>query len=315
MQILIVLRNCDMEKVGIVIVTYNRFVLLKEVIDAIREQTYKEFQIIVVNNGSTDGTSDWLNSQNDIIVITQENLGGAGGFYTGMKYVVNSGFEYCWIMDDDVICQPSALSELIEAYHVDPSAGFVCSNVVGITGEPMNTPQPIMNTEEKRLGVIDYTNVFEKVMNYSMVRVEKATFVSVLFNTKIIEEVGLPYRDYFIWGDDYEYTSRISSHFPCYIACRSVVIHKRSIQTALSFRTEKDPRRLKNYFYMYRNNMHAYMKNTKISLIKKILRYCKVCMEMFSYFVKCDFRRAYVIFRALLSLLLFHPQIDYPTKK
>ena len=99
-------------KVGIVVVTYNRLNLLKEVIEALRLQTYKDFQIVVVNNGSTDETPKWLSDQRDIYTITQENLGGAGGFFTGMKYVVENGFKYCWIMDDDVICDVILLPSL-----------------------------------------------------------------------------------------------------------------------------------------------------------------------------------------------------------
>ena len=56
--------------VGIVVVTYNRLQLLTEVIDALRKQTYNDYQIVVVNNGSTDGTEKWLSQQRDIITIT-----------------------------------------------------------------------------------------------------------------------------------------------------------------------------------------------------------------------------------------------------
>ena len=94
--------------VAIIAVTYNMLELLKEEINSLREQTYKDAQIIVVNNGSTDDTLSWLQQQQDIITITQKNLGGAGGFYTGMKYAAENGYKYCWVMDDDVICQPTA---------------------------------------------------------------------------------------------------------------------------------------------------------------------------------------------------------------
>ena len=76
-----------MKKVGIVVVTYNRLALLKEAIDSLRNQIYTNREIVVVNNGSTDGTQEWLNAQKDIIVNTQQNLGGAGGLFTGVKYV------------------------------------------------------------------------------------------------------------------------------------------------------------------------------------------------------------------------------------
>ena len=146
-----------MEKVGIVVVTYNRLTLLKEVIESLRGQTYRDFQIVVINNGSTDDTESWLKEQRDVKAITQANLGGAGGFYTGMKYVAEQGYEYCWIMDDDVICSPIALEELLKAVKVRDDIGFVCSRVLGIDGQPMNTPIPAVKTMHKG----QYSDVFE----------------------------------------------------------------------------------------------------------------------------------------------------------
>ncbi|HNI97154.1 MAG TPA: glycosyltransferase, partial [Leptospiraceae bacterium] len=65
-------------------VTYNRKSLLERCILALKSQTYSDFEILVINNGSTDGTSDWL-AENGIPYITQENSGGAGGFYRAVE--------------------------------------------------------------------------------------------------------------------------------------------------------------------------------------------------------------------------------------
>ena len=128
--------------VGIVVVTYNRLSLLKECIDALRHQTYKNFRIVIVNNGSTDGTCEWLSLQNDLIVISQENSGGAGGFYTGLKYVAEHAYDYCWFMDDDVICNVDALQELLWAVPLlKQDFGFLCSSVIDRNGNPTNVPE------------------------------------------------------------------------------------------------------------------------------------------------------------------------------
>ena len=66
------------EKIIAVVVTYNRKELLKKCIGKLRENNPS--QIIVVNNDSTDGTAQWLETQTDLMVIQQENLGGSGGF-------------------------------------------------------------------------------------------------------------------------------------------------------------------------------------------------------------------------------------------
>lgn len=294
----------EKQKVGIVVVTYNRLGLLKEVIEALRKQTYTDTQFVVVNNGSTDGTKDWLGEQNDIVTITQENLGGAGGFFTGMQYVAQNNFDYCWIMDDDVLCTPTALQELLEAYHKKDNIGFVCSKVIGLDGCPMNVP-----VVDERPTSNGYSNYYD-LIEHQMVKVSMATFVSVLFRVDIVRELGLPYKDFFIWGDDSEYTSRISSRYDCYLACRSVVLHKRTLQTALSFYTESNPTRLKNYFYKLRNEGFIQLHNTPF---KRKLKFCVVRIWMLtSLLFKGDFLRFRLLLKATLSAYFFKPKLVFP---
>lgn len=295
-----------MEKVGIVVVTFNRLTLLKEVIESLRIQTFRDFQIIVINNGSTDDTETWLKEQRDVKTITQANLGGAGGFYTGMKYVAEQGFEYCWIMDDDVICSPTALEELLKAVKVRDDIGFVCSRVLGIDGQPMNTPIPAVNTMNEG----QYSDVFELVNDYAMVRVSMSTFVSVLVPSHIIYKIGLPYKDYFIWGDDLEYTERISVKYPSYVACKSEVVHKRTIQATLSFFTEPDKKRLNNYFYMFRNMAFTKLKNGGVNT--KIVHIITSTMTSLRLLLKGDFTRFRIFIRSQMALFTFHPKIEFP---
>ena len=292
-------------QVGIVVVTYNRLQLLKEVVESLRAQTMKDYDIVIVNNGSTDDTPNWLEKQTDIITITQDNLGGAGGFHTGMKYVAEHGYEYCWVMDDDVVCNPTALEELIKAYNAVPEAGFVCSRVVGINGKPMNTPTALGAYKDG-----DYTDTFELVNEHQMVRVTTATFVSVLIKTNIIRSIGLPYKEFFIWGDDTEYTQRISNKYRCFVACKSEVLHKRRIQKSLSVYEETGENRLPNYFYQIRNsNFLKYRKLSKRAKLGMIRRGYK---NAFNLWLKGDKTRAQILFRAYKSLLSFNPQINYP---
>ena len=76
------------KKVIAVIVTYNRKELLKESINALLKQNYKNLRILIIDNNSTDGTkehiSEELKNENVIYENTGENLGGAGGFNYGM---------------------------------------------------------------------------------------------------------------------------------------------------------------------------------------------------------------------------------------
>ena len=72
-------------KIAAVIVTYNRLPLLKECLFAIQSQTRELDNIYVINNGSTDGTKEWLSINSNFEVLNEQNLGGANGFFVGIK--------------------------------------------------------------------------------------------------------------------------------------------------------------------------------------------------------------------------------------
>ena len=95
---------------AVVIVTYNRELLLRECVRQVEQQTVSASKIIIVNNASTDGTRQYLkelsrkNSVYQIIECSQ-NLGGAGGFARGIAYVIN----------ETVINPPAELGRLTDA--------------------------------------------------------------------------------------------------------------------------------------------------------------------------------------------------------
>lgn len=296
-------------KIGALVVTYNRCQLLAEVVEALREQTFGResgdtMQIIVVNNGSTDETSQWLAGQSDIVSIEQQNVGGAGGFHTGLRYIAENDYDACWLMDDDVVCRPDALSELVDAWEVVPDAGFLCSKVVGIDGRPMNVPMV-----DQRQTAENYQDWMQHI-DRMMIKVEASTFVSVLVPTAIICQVGLPYREYFIWGDDSEYTMRITRRYSAYMACRSVVVHKRAIQGNLSFETETNARRIEMFFYYFRNQTHcALLYRTKAETLKRIVI---VTLIGFRMLLCGKWRKAKVAWKSQLAFLAFRPRVEYP---
>lgn len=294
-----------MKKVAVIIVTYNRLQLLKEEIQSIRKQTYTNFEIVVVNNGSTDGTLDWLNTEKDIITITQENQGCTGGMFTGIKYAVENGYDICWVMDDDVEYHENSLEELMRSYDMlGGEVGYLCSKVEGINGEPMNVPVVDIRPTGNGYGYY-YEYIAEQ-----MIKTEMATFVSLLFSSDVVKKVGLPLKEFFIWSDDYEFTERISKHYPCYLCCKSVVVHKRTIQGALSFNTEKDPRRLKNYFYYFRNGAYIVKKYKGNKAYARHL--LGLSVRMLRCLFKGEFLKSQVIIKSIFSALTFHPVVKYP---
>ena len=244
-------------KIVAVVVTYNRKDLLIECCNSILEQTLPVDKLIIIDNKSTDGTLDALEKSNilsnkKVLCKTLEkNIGGSGGFFEGMKIARNEKFDRVWIMDDDTIPAKDCLEKLVEGLKkVKEKVSFMASSIYGPNGEFMNVPSINMDVEKN-----GYQSWY-KYLSKNMVSIKIATFVSILINGEAIEKFGLPLRDYFIWGDDTEYTTRIVKYYgKAYLVGDSIAIHKRknASHTELLLETEKN--RLKNYYYMYRNNL------------------------------------------------------------
>ena len=287
-------------KVAAIIVTYNRLGLLKECVQSLRDQTYKRLSIIVVNNGSTDGTTEWLDTQRDILKIHQANVGGAGGFFTGIKYACEHGYEYSWIMDDDVVANCTALDALINS--TNGIKGFLCSRVLDMNGEQCNVPK-ISTAKSDSTGEL----LWGELLNIGLLRVDITSFVSLLIRNSVVYELGLPYKEYFIWGDDTEFTSRISKFYSSYMVIDSVVVHKRKNRCILSIFTEQDKKRQKNYFYYYRNRIHC-----QRTFSKKLLMYLYSFYQASRLLLHCKFHATYILLKGIFASLTFHPSIHYP---
>lgn len=245
------------KKINAVVVTYNRKKLLKECLDAILGQTYKINKLILIDNDSNDGTyemleeEEYLNNKSIIYKKLEKNIGGAGGFHEGLKTSLSYDSDWVWIMDDDTIPTKSCLEKLVKAVDViHGKTSFMASAIYGENGEFMNTPT--INSRNSKSG---YPYWYKYLAN-GVVNIERATFVSLLINTQAINKVGLPMKDYFIWGDDSEYTMRLTKYYGnAYLIGSSVAIHKRSAAKSLSIFEENNLNRINFYYYFVRNNL------------------------------------------------------------
>ncbi|MCD8337628.1 MAG: glycosyltransferase family 2 protein, partial [Lachnospiraceae bacterium] len=245
-------------KVTCIVVTYNRKDLLKECLDALLAQSFLPAKIIVFNNCSTDGTEKLFESGAEYdtklieLVNSDSNLGGAGGFSAGVKIACQGDCDWVWIMDDDTIPEPSALEELIRSANIlennNEFVGFLASYVYGPAGEPMNVPK--IDTAVTENGY----SFWYKYLNYGMVRISEATFVSILVPVQAIKQVGYPIAEYFIWGDDCEYTQRLVKEYgKAYFCGCSKALHKRFNAKKISILNEENKKRIQVYRYYYRN--------------------------------------------------------------
>lgn len=237
-----------MERVIAVVVTFNRQELLSECITALRQQTRKLDAILVVNNGSTDNTENWLRQQNDIQFITQKNTGSSGGFNTGITMAYQQGYSWVWCMDDDGYPKEDALQKLLEADD---------SNL-----RLMNCA--VINKDDKK-SFVWKTQQFKTIdeVDVNIINGIGHPFNGTLLNRRIIERVGVPKKAFFLWGDETEYYYRIvkQNQIPVCTVASSIHYHP---SAAFSIKKDWDHASAWKMYYYVRNRFHIH--NVKFNL-------------------------------------------------
>lgn len=294
----------DIVNVDAIVVTYNRSVLLKECLDAIFEQSYPVQTVYVIDNQSVDNTTsvvgEYIKNQKHIKYIKLEkNIGGAGGFNQGLKKASLGNSDYYWLMDDDTIPDNKALENMIIKLEpeVKKDLGFLCSNVFWTDGNPciMNIPSP------------DFC--WNKYASNNLIKLRSTSFVSVLLKSEVVKEVGLPISDFFIWGDDQEYTQRICKKYSGFMATDSIVTHKMKYNIGVNIINETNER-LDRYFYEYRNRFYLKksQKHGKLAYYKKTI---STILKLIAKSDKNKWRKINIIIKGTLAGIYFKPQIEY----
>lgn len=316
-----------MNNVLAIIVTYNRLDMLKQSVEHILMQKYP-CDILIVDNASTDGTGEWakeyisdpsssgnmvfeerpaaFGTMKFIYENTGENLGGAGGFNFGMRRAYELGYEYAWIMDDDAFVNETTLSELFAVDEIlggPQNYGYLASTVLFTDGTECKMNRHRIHRQ--------YYMWFDK-LQYGIIPVETSTFVSLLLPMGTIKKVGLPIKEYFIWGDDVEYTMRITKMYgmQSYAVGKSIITHamKQNIGSDISV---DEPGRFPNYKRAFRNENHTYREYGIKGFSRYILRCGSYGIKVLKYAKDRKLKRCSIIISQFFAGLFFNPKIEY----
>ncbi|WP_428026156.1 glycosyltransferase [Arcobacter sp.] len=223
-------------KICTVVVTYNRYELLKECLDSLLNQTFKN-DILLVDNASTDGTGErivedgYLENKLLIYKRLEKNFGGAGGFYFGVKYALDNGYDYVWLMDDDAEPELNALELLISNLDDTRYSAYAPKTLIG-------TKENNVVSAFGHRGIFDYENclpAFQKAIDLKEYEKEKceiemASFVGILIPISSVKRIGLPEENFFIHHDDTEYSLRLVTLGKILMINDSVIYHKEKRQ-------------------------------------------------------------------------------------
>lgn len=205
-------------KLDVVIVTYNRLEKLKTTLDCYRNQSRSFRNLILINNCSSDGTSEFLEEWrkeetpfNKIIVNSDYNLGGAGGFCLGQKKALELGADWVFVADDDAYPQANMIEEFLlfaQREHID--------NYAAICGSVLYSDKTICYEHRSHLRKRwnSIVKIPSKSEEYQAEKFEfdLLSYVGSFINAKAMSRYGTANPDYFIYFDDTEHSLRIKRY-------------------------------------------------------------------------------------------------------
>jgi GT2 family glycosyltransferase len=161
---------------------------------------------------------------------------------------------HMWLMDDDCEPDPHAVAELVAAAAIVGEDAVLGGNIVDLNGESVNV-QPV----SYRLG----SNCVPQYPLYladGLLEMCTLTFVSFLVSVELVRKVGLPLKEFFIWGDDTEYSCRLARFTKLYQVGKSKTKHIKSGDGSQNVCKEQDRDKVSQYHWFYRNRLFINLK-------------------------------------------------------
>jgi GT2 family glycosyltransferase len=209
--------------------TWNDADVIGAALDAITRQTWAVEEILIVDNGSTDGTAELAYPEIVTLVRHRLNLGTSGATKTGLKYAVAHGYDWLWILDADSVPRPDALELLVHVLQDHDLAGVRDVGVVCSSHNLLKLGQMLRG----RMLTPGGPRLPRLLKDRNIVDCDSVIWSGALINLAVVERVGLPragtrgcWEDLSLDYGDTEYTYRIRrAGYKILVHCDSIIDH------------------------------------------------------------------------------------------
>ena len=216
--------------VSVILPTHNRYRWLPRAVDSVLGQTYAPLELIVVDDGSTDGTSDLLKTYgSDIRVIRQENMGVSGARNAGIRAAQGGLIA---LLDSDDKWLPEKLVHQVDYFRATPGAMICQTEEIWIRGGKRVNPK---NRHRKFSGMI-----FEKTLPLCLISPS-----AVMMRASLLQEVGL-FDERLPACEDYDLWLRITWKYPVHLISKPLVVKNGGHPDQLSAMPELDKYRIQS---------------------------------------------------------------------
>ncbi len=215
-------------KVACIVLNYNGKDITVQAVESLRAMDYPAFDILHVDNGSTDGSAAAVAAADpaSTLVRTDENLGPGGGLNLGMYVALQGDYDYLLFLNNDIEVEPTMLSEMVAVAERDPRIGCVGPKAyyywarerLWSAGGIIRFKQSV--TRERGDGEID------RGQHDRDDEVDYATGCALMMKREVVEKVGYWDTTYRFAAEDADWCARVRQHgYTSYFAHKAVLYH------------------------------------------------------------------------------------------
>ena len=246
-------------KIGIVICNYNKKHFIIPCIESVLNSDMKGFDVYVVDNASTDGSVEAIRdnfSDKVTLIVNSENLGGSGGFNTGLIAALASPkhYEYLMCVDNDILMDNDNIRILFEFLEDCPEVGMAGSKICRMQ-RPERLQEMGAAIDFDKCAIVPYYK--DMLDDDTLPEVQYCDYVpacSLMIRRSVIEAVGIMPQENFIYWDDMEWGYLVNRAGYKVVSLRAArVLHDMGTNSGTSYFPT---------YYFWRNRLHFFMKYT-----------------------------------------------------
>jgi len=238
-------------KVLLVIITYNAAEYLGDCLSSVARARYprESFKVLVVDNGSTDGSVDFIRTNfSDVeVIVNEKNFGFAGGNNVGMRYAIDHNFDYVYLLNQDTVVDADFINEVVAEARTDARIGAVQSKLL------LHDKPELLNSRGNMIHYLGFAfagGYLERDRPLKVSEIAYASGASCLLSVSALKEVGLFNDSFFMYHEDTDLGWRL---WLSGRRVKSVVYHKYEFSKSI-----------KKYYFMERNRYLVLLQNYKL---------------------------------------------------
>lgn len=240
-------------KVSIIILNWNQRKDTAECLESLNKLEYKNFSVVIVDNGSSDGSFEYLKGKFPHITLirNEDNLGFAEGCNVGIRHALSTGTDYILLLNNDTFAEKDVLDVLVRTAEADKDIG-----VLGGVNCSYDEPSKLIEIGTN----LNWWTGFTRKENLKAIEsgsintpqpIQGVTGSVLLIKKEVIDKIGLLDARFFIYYEDTDWCLRAGrAGYKVLYVPRAKVLHK----TEAAFGKPQAP-----FLYLYTRNLPLFM--------------------------------------------------------